>query len=180
MRFDRWDRWGPRLVAFAVAMLAGISAAYWMLRWPADDPLDGHHVPLAVQDGAAMALDEPALARLLGGAKVQGQTAVVSADSRWRLVGVVASAAGEGAALIAEDDLPARAYRVGSRIGDQWVLKSVAHRRAMLAVSAQAPVTLTLEVPEPAADPQPAAVSQRPGLAGAVGAGPQGRIRPGR
>lgn len=158
MRFDALDQWAPRLMALALATVAGASIAYWVMRWPAVDPSAWQDTPVAAQEGGAVGLDAPALARLLG-ASGPVQTAAGPVGGRWRLVGVVASRSGQGAALIAEDDQPARPYRVGSRVGEELVLQSVAHRRAMLAPSLDAPVTLTLEVPEVQADARSAATT---------------------
>ena len=63
------------------------------------------------------------------------------------LVGIVANAKNSGAALISLDGKPARPYRVGAKVDDGLVLKSVAPRRAMLASGPDAPESVTLELP---------------------------------
>ena len=69
--------------------------------------------------------------------------------SRYVLLGVVADRDHSGAALIAVDGKPAKPYRVGARVDDGLLLQSVAPRRAVLASSADAPASVTLELPVP-------------------------------
>jgi general secretion pathway protein C len=65
------------------------------------------------------------------------------------LVGVVAGRSNKGAALIAVDGKPARAFRVGSKIDEGVVLQAVEPRRARLGSGADAATALTLEMPAP-------------------------------
>jgi general secretion pathway protein C len=70
-----------------------------------------------------------------------------STASRFALVGVVASRAHSGAALISVDGKPPKPFRVGSTVDEGLVLKSVDSRRAELAASMDAAPTVTLDLP---------------------------------
>ena len=76
--------------------------------------------------------------------------APVQADSRFRLIGVVAprasSAQAEGLALIATDGKPAKAYRVGREVDGELVLLGVHARGASLGPRGQ-PAQIDLQLP---------------------------------
>jgi general secretion pathway protein C len=65
------------------------------------------------------------------------------------LVGVVAATGKGGAALIAVDGKPPKPVAVGGHVGDEWVLASVAPRRAVLrsAPAGSGGEELVLEMP---------------------------------
>jgi general secretion pathway protein C len=122
------------------------SAVYW-----------GLHLftrPTPVPVGAAVAaLPPPAagsLDRLLGTppVPVAVEAAVLPADSRFRLVGVVAGrgVTANGLALISVDGKPARAVAVGRELEPGLRLLAVSHRQAELGASRGAPA-LTLALP---------------------------------
>lgn len=140
--------WWFRATTFLLAALASASAAYWALKWSATVPAAPS---AALMVASASPPDPQVIARLLGGGRSSSAAAPGavpdSAASRFKLTGVVANRAKGGYALIAIDGKPAQPYRVGARIDDRWVLHSVAPRSAALAASADAPVTLTLELP---------------------------------
>jgi general secretion pathway protein C len=148
--------WWPRSAAFLLSALAAGSAVYWALKWPASTAT----APAAVAAQEAPAPDPLALARALGaggvghaGAAAPPAPAVISAASRMALVGVVAHGArggttDTGVALISVDGKPARPYRVGAIVQDSLLLQSVGPRSAQLATDLQAPVSLTLELPQ--------------------------------
>lgn len=139
------NRWWLHSVTLGVWALAAASAVYWGLKF-VSVPNGPAAVPLA-SAGVAPA-DPAALARLLGASSAAAPATVVgSAASRYALLGVVADRSSSGAALIAVDGKPARPYRVGARVDDGLVLKSVAPRRAVLAASLQAPASVTLDMP---------------------------------
>lgn len=149
MQINWQETWGPRLAAFVLAALVAASASYWGLRWSSVSAGEaGRAVAVAGMGDAPVTLDANALARLLGGSPSvdAGGAGAGPGSSRWQLIGVVAGPAGRGAAVIAEEDQPAKAYQVGSRVAEGLVLQSVAPRRAMLGVSAQGPATVTLEL----------------------------------
>jgi general secretion pathway protein C len=144
--------WAPRLSAFAVAALLAASGAYWVLHWPdaTDTGASLREAPVAQTTQDLPAAESAALAHLLGSDRSGAMDVAPSGQSgRLILSGVVSNVAGSGAALISVDGKPARSYAVGSRVADGLVLKAVAPRRAMLAVSAEAPVSLTLEMKPP-------------------------------
>lgn len=149
MQTHRYSRWWLGIVTFSVAALAAASATYWVLKWTAAAPV----APGAAVNFAGPSQADPqVVARLLGG----GQTGVVaaqavtigSAASRFKLAGVVADTAKGGYALISVDGKPAKPYRVGSLVDNALVLQSVAPRSAALAASADAPVSIILDLPK--------------------------------
>lgn len=97
-------------------------------------------------------MDAQVLARVLGatGPALAGGVGGAAAP-RLRLLGVVADRQGVGAALIAVDGRPVRAYAVGSRVTDDWVVQSVGPRQAVLAATPSGPAALTLAMPALAA-----------------------------
>ena len=113
-------------------------------------------VPSQASVATVVASARSDLTRLLGADAVV-QPAVVVADARFQLVGVVAaarpSAAGrEGVALIATDGKPAKAYRVGAVVDGSTVLQQVSQRGASLGPrDGAAAISLEIPPPEPAA-----------------------------
>ncbi len=147
-------------------------------------------VPAGAQLADATPVLQADLTRLLGADPAPAATAEPDAaapppPSRFALLGVVAPrhAAGqgrstrEGVALIAIDDQPPRAYRVGARVDGDTVLQAVSARGAELGprggpvqVALQLPplpppATGTLPAAAPAgASPPPVPPVQRPGV----------------
>jgi general secretion pathway protein C len=119
------------------------------------------------------------LVRLLGQAPAAPvvEAPVVVADSRFRLLGVVAPRAGaaSGLALISVDGKPARAVGVGRELEPGLRLLRVGHRQVELGATAGAPaVTLTLPALAEAQRGRPgetmaAMPGQVPGLPGVPG-----------
>lgn len=141
--------WRLRLATFFLAALAAASATHWALKWlgtVAPSPM-----PLGVSSGASQT-DPQAVARFLAGDQVVAKAVpgvpVVSASSRFKLLGVVAAPSGRGYALISVDGKPARPYGVGTQVTDDLVLHSVARRTASLAPSRDGPISMTLELPK--------------------------------
>ena len=138
-----------RLLSLFIWLLVAASAAYWGLRlWVKPQPVPGQAVLAA---GPAGAVGD--LSRLLGQAPVQAvaQPALVAAESRFRLVGVVApqgdqaSAQASGLALISVDGKPPRTVAVGRELEPGLRLLSVSQRRADLGAGGTAPrMSLTL------------------------------------
>jgi len=69
------------------------------------------------------------------------------AASRFALSGVVADPSKQGAALISIDGKPPRPFRVGSKVGDNYVLQSVGVRAATLGAQVDGPAAFTLQLP---------------------------------
>ncbi len=139
MRNDTQSLWWPRLAAFGLSALAAGSAVFWVLKWPASQPATSlQSAASPISQGA----DRDVIARALGanaatpGASsssvARAAPAVVDASSRMALVGVVANAKNGGSALISIDGKPARPFRVGAAVDGDWLLQSVAPRRAVL------------------------------------------------
>ncbi len=142
-----------RFTAFVVwALLAG-SIVFWSLKLgvrSTPSPVQN----LAVADSAPVRVD---LSRLLGNTPVSEAAAPPPAESRFRLVGVVAPkegrGAGEGVALIAVDGKPARPYRVGAVVEGDLLLKSVSARSALVGSKGTESPGMVLQVPPPSMAP---------------------------
>jgi general secretion pathway protein C len=145
------------------AVLAG--AVAWGL------PLFTRSTP--VPAGASLAAPAPPaganLARLLGQPPAQPEIAVaeVPADSRFRLLGVVAPRPGRasGLALISVDGKPARAVGVGRELEPGLRVLTVAHRQVELGAGGGAP-SVTLSLP-PLAEAQRGRPGDQAGMPGA-------------
>ena len=168
-----------RLLSLFIWAAVAASAAYWGLRlWVKPQAVPAQAV---VASGQTAAVGD--LSRLLGQAPVQvlAQPALVAAESRFRLVGVVAARAGQsgGLALISVDGKPPLAVGVGRELEPGLRLLSVSQRQADLGAGGSAPrLALTLpmlaeaargrpgEAPgaAPAPMPVPGQFGGRPGL----------------
>jgi general secretion pathway protein C len=162
MRLPSANRWSALVVWAGAAACAAFWASRVLVKAP-DLPTGATTVP-SVQ---ALRGD---ISRLLGEAEVEAaETPVVAAPSRFRLLGVVAprapQAVAEGVALIAVDDKPAKAFRVGATVDGALVLQKVHARGADLGArdAAQASVSLTVQPLPPAATGVP--TSRAPGAA---------------
>lgn len=143
-----------RWVTFLVWAAVAASAVAWGLkvfvRPPAAPPQT-----LVAETGTAARGD---LTRLLGADAAAPAPAAAApgpaADARFKLVGVVSprspQAAREGLALIAVDDKPPRAYRVGAVVEGGHVLQAVSPRGATLGPAGGAAL-VALKLPPPAA-----------------------------
>ena len=138
-------RWPAALTTVLIWVLAVAGIAFWGLRLAA--PLDALPPP-AVVNAPAAAVDPATMARLLGAVSAETQVALApDAASRFALVGVVADVMQRGAALIAVDGKPARPFRVGSLVGEGYVLQSVSTRSASLGAGVDAPTVMILQLP---------------------------------
>ena len=172
-----------RLTTLLIWAAVLVGAVAWGL------PLFTRSTP--VPPGASLAVPAPPagadLARLLGQAPVQQEEVepAVVADSRFRLLGVVAPRPGQGRglALISVDGKPARAVGVGRELEPGLRLLTVGHRQAELGPAAgTTQVTLTLP---PLAEAQRGRPGDLPGMAvpgqpmapGAVFNGVPGAVR---
>lgn len=160
--------WMQALLTCAVWALAAGSVVFWVLARPAQGTAQGHLAThkLWTADGAG-------LGRLLGAdARVEPVSAPTSTptSTRYALVGVLAGTrSGEGAALIAIDNQPARVYRVGSQVGEGGpYLQKLQARSAALGPSMQDSASLTLELPafQPAKLPPASSSSGSSGTSG--------------
>ena len=71
----------------------------------------------------------------------------IAQSSRFELLGVVASASGQGSALIAVDGQPARAFKVGQTVADGVVLQSLGPKQAQLGASVQDTALFSISLP---------------------------------
>ena len=145
MVINSQSRWTARLVTLVLWALAAASLAWWGLRlWGGASSTSVGTTPSVAAPAAAA--DPAAVARLLGAAAPTATAAPVAA-SRFVLLGVMASPSSRGAALIAVDGKPGRAFRVGSRVDEGLVLEAVEPRKARLAQATGAGETMVLEMP---------------------------------
>jgi general secretion pathway protein C len=147
MQKNAFHTGSARAVTFALAVLAALSATYWVLK-----STRASSVPIAVPVASSgiAALDSKSIARALGGG-ISVSTSAPGADAVTRnqfvLVGVLAEGKRGGAALISVDGKPAKPYAVGATVDGSLVLQSVAARRASLSSGMDGPVQMTLELP---------------------------------
>jgi general secretion pathway protein C len=115
---------------------------FWALRLAS--PTDAV-AAAATMPRPSVTADSDAVARLLG-VLPASRTAQVApeAASRFALSGVVADPSKQGAALISIDGKPPRPFRVGSSVGDNYVLQSVGLRSATIGTQADGPAAFTL------------------------------------
>ncbi|WP_454904523.1 type II secretion system protein N [Variovorax gossypii] len=138
-------RWHAPLATTGVWALAAGAAVFWVLRLasPADPIAAAASMPRA-----SVPADSDAVARLLGVLPTSSTAPVApEAASRFALSGVVADPSKQGAALIAIDGKPPRPFRVGSKVGDNYVLQSVGLRSATLGAQVDGPAAFTLQLP---------------------------------
>jgi general secretion pathway protein C len=137
-------RWHAPVATTGLWALAAGAAVFWGLRLasPAEPVAAAAALPRAV------AADADAIARLFGALPAeQVAPEAPAAASRFALSGVVADPSNRGAALISIDGKPPRPFRVGSRVGDSYVLQSVDVRAATLGTSVDGPAAFTLQLP---------------------------------
>jgi len=149
-----------RLLSFVVWAVVLASAVFWGSRFLVQ-PVGVPEQATAVGPGPVPA---GPLVRLFGAPPVVVAAAppVVAADARFKLLGVMAARPGQrsGWALIAVDERPARAFALGAKVDDQWVVQSIAHRQVELGVRGAAPsVALSLSPVAEAARGVPAPVA---------------------
>jgi general secretion pathway protein C len=138
-------RWHAPVATTGLWALAAGAAVFWGLRLASPaEPV----AAAATMPKASVAADADAVARLLGAVSAsEAAPAPPEAASRFALSGVVADPFNQGAALISIDGKPPRPFRVGSRVGDNYVLLSVGVRSATLGASAAGPAAFTLQLP---------------------------------
>jgi general secretion pathway protein C len=149
-----------RWVSFVLWALVAASAVAWGLKLFVTAPPAPRDVHVA---DASQALRGD-VTRVLGAdiaPPAEEEQEVAAQSTRFQLVGVAAPRAGnasrEGVALIAVDGKPPKAYRVGAKVDEDTVLKSVRARGAELGPRDGA-ATITLEI----APPPPAATGVLP------------------
>jgi general secretion pathway protein C len=149
-----------RLLAFVVWAAVAATAVFWALRLFVPNTAAPRHAV-----AAAPTVPRGDLARVLGAEPVETVAQpVAQASNRFKLVGLVSPRPGTpprvGVALIAVDDKPARAFRVGASVDGRLVVQAVQGRSVSLGPRG-APAELELELP-----PLPAAATGKLPLAG--------------
>lgn len=144
--------WMPRLTAFAMAALTGVSLVYWGVRWDASGPSGALPPPARANSPQTLAdapVDGASFAHLLGAVSATSDAAP-SSDGfpSAQLVGVLATGPGQGAALIASKGQAARPVKVGALVEEGLYLQSVGKRTATLGRSLKGPALVTLQLPE--------------------------------
>ncbi|MFM8588891.1 MAG: type II secretion system protein N [Limnohabitans sp.] len=149
-------------LAFLLWLAAGASLVVWALHWWAGGR-DRTDAPLAAPAPASVPIAPPAW-RVLSAPSASVKPDTQRPESGWQLLGVVASSAGRGSALLAQTGHPARTWRVGQSLDGRWRLVKVATGRAWLAPvqavegePALLELSLPEDKPEPAAAPIPSA-----------------------
>jgi general secretion pathway protein C len=138
-----------RLLSFAIWAVVAASAVFWLMRLLARPDAAPPHTVIVAANTAVAAAD---LSRLLGSTRTAAadtSTPEPPVDSRFKLVGVVASKAASpsgGLALIAVDGKPPRPVGLGGSVDGSLVLLGVNHRRADLGPAGGSP-TVRLELP---------------------------------
>jgi general secretion pathway protein C len=121
------------MVPWVTALLwlaAAASMVFWVLKWPAWQAVD------ATVASAVATLDSNALqtqtGRALGYASDTQPRAEQPASTSFKLLGVIASASGQGSALISVDGQPPKAFRVGQVVSEGVTLLKLGPRQASL------------------------------------------------
>ena len=139
-----YPTWWTRIATFLVAGLTSASIAWWGLTL--NTPSAG--LP-SVDSRPPPQIDASALGRALGAGTMSAtqDTTPTPVAITIQLLGVVASEAGQGHALMAVGTAPAKTYKAGSAVSDGLVLQSVSARSANLGPTMAGPASQTLELP---------------------------------
>jgi general secretion pathway protein C len=138
------NTWTLRLFTLLVWAAVGLCAAYWAFKFVTTKPVEA----TAAIAAPAVVVDSKAVAKLLGATdNVATQAINMPAKVKLSLFGLATSPSGHGIALIATEDKPAKPYRVGAKVTDDLVLKSISKVDATLAASTTAPDGQKLELP---------------------------------
>ena len=137
----RTEHWLPAAAAALCWALAAGGALLWWLHAPADQS-----VPAGVVAERAPA---PAQAHTPAVLRALGHTATVSeaagdVQRRFVLLGVVAGASGQGAALLAVDGQPPQAFVQGQSVAQGWRVQSLSASGVRLGAAGLAPLELSL------------------------------------
>ena len=138
---SRTERWLPAAAAALCWALAAGGALLWWLHAPS-----GQGAPAAaVADRAPAPLQSqgPAVLRALGHTAAAPEAAG-DAQRRFVLLGVVAGASGQGAALLAVDGQPPQAFVQGQSVAEGWRVQSLNANGVRLEAAGAAPLLLSL------------------------------------
>jgi general secretion pathway protein C len=123
-----------RLNAFTALTWCAAAAGlvFWVLKFPKD--YDARLTPVATTSIASSALVHDAAsqtARVWGVQAAQPEVSI-ALSTRFQLHGVIASASGQGSALISVDGQAPKAFRVGQTLADGVTLISLSAKQANL------------------------------------------------
>ncbi len=170
------SRWLASLSTLVIWTAAAAGVAYWTLQFAGVSGPASQAATVARSPSAEPAASD--VQKALGVATAPTVVATADASGRFVLSGVVAWSSGQGAALIAVDGQAPKAFKVGQAVADGLVLQSLQARQARLAVSADGPALITLDMPalpapavQPAQSVQPA--QPAPALPPAIGPSPK-------
>ncbi|RSZ44260.1 MULTISPECIES: type II secretion system protein N [unclassified Variovorax] len=138
-------RWHAPLATTGLWALAAGAAVFWALRLASPTDVVA---AAATMPRPSVSADSDSVARLLGVLPASRTVAAApEAASRFALSGVVADPSKQGAALISVDGKPPRPFRVGSAVGENYVLQSVGLRSATIGTQVDGPAAFTLQLP---------------------------------
>ena len=138
------NTWTLRTFTFLVWVAVGLCAAYWAFKFVTTKPVEA----TAAMVTPAVVVDSKAIAKLLGATDNIAAKSVSAPTVKLALFGLATTATGQGVALIATEDKPAKPYRVGAKVTDDLVLKSISKVDAVLAASITAPESQKLSLPD--------------------------------
>ena len=139
------NTWTLRTFTFLVWVAVGACAAYWAFKFVTTKPIEA----TAAIAAPAAVVDTKAVAKLLGATDNIAAKAINAPSTiKLALFGLATTASGDGVALIATEDKPAKPYRVGAQVTDDLVLKSISKVDAILAASTTAPESQKLSLPD--------------------------------
>lgn len=138
---ERSGRWLPAAVAALCWALAAGGAALWWLHAPQGQGLS------AASSGQPATTPAPvnttAVLRALGHSAAASEPASETSQ-RFQLLGVVAGASGQGAALLAVDGQPAQAFVQGQTVAGGWRVHSLNAEGVRLTAAGLAPMDLSV------------------------------------
>ena len=136
--------WTLRTFTFLVWMAVGLCAAYWAFKFVTTKPVEA----TAAMATPVVVVDSKAVAKLLGVTDDSAAKSLSAPTVKLALFGLASTPTGQGVALIATEDKPAKPYRVGAKVTDDLVLKSISKVDAVLAASITAPESQKLSLPD--------------------------------
>ena len=138
------QNWRVRVSTLILWAATGACLVFWGLRLatPAGAAM------VAVAPPGPVAVDLVALSSVLGAGPAAPAAQTPAAPSRYTLHGLLAGRdSGRGAAVIAVNGEPAKAFAVGAEVDKGLVLQSVGVQQARLGASRTGEATVTLELP---------------------------------
>jgi general secretion pathway protein C len=114
----------------SVWCLAAAGLVFWMLKFPMDSAPRQSMVASTPKDSSGLIADADVKAARAWGVQSARPEVSVALSSRFQLLGVIASASGQGSALISVDGQPPKAFRVGQTLTEGLTLISLSAKQA--------------------------------------------------